>query len=136
MRGTRHDRHKKRRPRHEQRDRHQDHRHRSPRGWYHPGSDPQPVPGHHRGQPAPRWQRELARDGFTPWLIAQKDRPFQEGRSDWIRDLARDVAYDTAWPRGQVRLRELHDYLYDLNGIGEAHAALDQAWAEWRKAAS
>jgi hypothetical protein len=84
--------------------------------------------------PAPRWQRELARDGFTPWLIAQKDRPFQEGRSDWIRDLARDVAYDTAWPRGQVRLRELHDYLYDLHALDNSHVALDLAWAEWREA--
>ena len=75
-------------------------------------------------------QRELARDGFTVWLIAQQQR------DDWIGDLAKDVAYDTTWPRHATRLRELHDYLYDLNGIGEAHAALDQAWAEWRKAAS
>jgi YozE SAM-like fold len=72
--------------------------------------------------------RVLARDGFTIWLIAQAHR------DDWIGDLARDVKHDTTWPRGSTpRLRELHDYLYDLHALDEAHAALDMAWSEWRE---
>ena len=87
------------------------------------------------GAPPPRdRRRELARDGFTVWLIAQQHRPFQEGHRDWVRDLAKQVAYDTTWPRHATRLRELHDYLYDLYAMDENHAALDQAWAEWREA--
>jgi uncharacterized protein YozE (UPF0346 family) len=74
-------------------------------------------------------QRELARDGFTVWLIAQQHR------EDWIGHLAKQVAYDTTWPRGQVRLRELHDYLHDLYAESENHAALDQSWGECREVA-
>jgi uncharacterized protein YozE (UPF0346 family) len=79
--------------------------------------------------PARPHQRELARDGFTVWLVAQRHR------NDWIGHLAKDAAYDVTWPRHATRLRELHDYLYEQDGMAAAHAALDQAWAEWREVA-
>lgn len=78
--------------------------------------------------PRRRSDRPLAHDGFTVWLMAQRHR------DDWVGHLAQEVAYDSTWPRHATRLRELHDYLYDLYALDAPHAALDQAWSEWRGA--
>src|SRR4051794_31151723 len=72
---------------------------------------------------------QLRMTTFTQWLYEQ------DYREDSVGNLANLVEMDADWPTGGRRLRTFREYINDfgVDGVrGDALAALEKAWAEWR----
>jgi uncharacterized protein YozE (UPF0346 family) len=62
---------------------------------------------------------------FWQWLKRQ------DGRHDWIGDLAHDAIHDASFPKRATRYRTIAGYLMSQNACHEARTALAYAYREW-----
>jgi len=65
---------------------------------------------------------------FFDWLQGQKQR------QDPVGDLARDVARDTRFPRGEATATDVYDYLEAADACLDCTKAAARAWKEYQAA--